>query len=81
MCGLCHRLVTLVVCRTFYRVTEVAFDRCVHGFRSNTLTETEKKCIQVTSAKILRFSDRMNTRFSEVQVQMSEKAAVGAGKA
>ncbi len=60
---------------TFNRVTELAFDRCVHGFRGNTLTEKEKKCVQVVAAKVLRFSDRMNARFSEAQVRMSELAA------
>ena len=66
--------------RTFNRVTQVSFERCVHGFRGNTLTDKEKKCIQATSTKILKFSDRMNTRFSEAQVRMSELAAAGAAK-
>jgi hypothetical protein len=64
--------------RVFNRVTQRAFDRCVHGFRGNSLTEKERKCIQVTTTKILKYTERLNTRFSEAQVRMSEAAAAAA---
>jgi hypothetical protein len=53
----------------------MAFRHCVHGFRSNTLTDKEKRCVGATAGKMLRFSDRVNHRFSEAQVRMAAAAS------
>lgn len=62
--------------RSYNQVVQLAFRSCVHGFRSNTLTEKEKKCVSSTAGKMLRFADRLGHRFSEAQVKMAADAGL-----
>ena len=58
-------------CRGYNSVVEETFTRCVHGFRGNTLTEREKKCVAATAAKLLKGAKRIDRRFSEAQARMN----------
>ena len=71
------RLLFAAPCSSYNRVVEQAFRTCVHGFRSNTLTEKEKKCVMLNTGKLLRFSDRLGHRWSEAQVKLAQAGAAG----
>lgn len=60
-------------CSQFNTVNDEVFRRCVHGFRANTLTEDERKCIQAATGKYIKTAVRVGQRFVEQQTAQQKK--------
>lgn len=64
--------------RGFNNIVEVAFKRCVHSFRSNKMSEKEKKCVKDVAETWMQFNQRVSMRFAEEQGKMQAKQAAAA---
>ena len=55
---------------------ERCFDECVSGFRSKKMTSGEKECVQKCATKFTTFTQRVASRFQELQIKMNQVSAM-----
>ena len=60
-----------LVYMVFALQAERCFDECVTGFRTKKLTSSEKECVKTCSAKFTKFTQRIASRFQELQIKMN----------
>ncbi len=51
---------------------EVCFDECISGFRSKKLTSAEKECVTKCATKFTGFTQRVASRFQELQIKLQQ---------
>mmetsp|Transcript_34361 Transcript_34361/g.50505 ORF Transcript_34361/g.50505 Transcript_34361/m.50505 type:complete len:94 (-) Transcript_34361:152-433(-) len=59
--------------KQYNALVERCFDECVTGFRSKKMTGGEQECVKKCATKFTTFTQRVASRFQELQVKMNEQ--------